>query len=74
MVQFVALETFIRNEGDKIVGALDLKVSTIGELPHIGDEVDNYIVAEGTNAQIIQADKLTFVTLDENDTWYPEQS
>ena len=53
---------------------LDLQVSTAAELPDIGDTIGLYTVAPGSIAQIVQADSPTFVTLDANGTWYPEQS
>lgn len=53
---------------------LDLQVSTAAELPDMGDTIGLYTVAPGSIAQIIQADSPTFVTLDDNGTWYPEQS
>lgn len=53
---------------------LDLQVSTTAELPDIGDTIGLYTVAPGSIAQIVQADSPTFVTLDDDGTWYPEQS
>lgn len=53
---------------------LDLQVSTAEELPDMGDTIGLYTVAPGSMAQIIQADSFTFVTLDDDGTWYPEQS
>lgn len=53
---------------------LDLQVSTAAELPDMGDTIGMYTVAPGSIAQIVQADSPTFVTLDANGTWYPEQS
>ena len=53
---------------------LDLQVSTAAELPDMGDTIGLYTVAPGSIAQIVQADSPTFVTLDANGTWYPEQS
>lgn len=53
---------------------LDLQVSTAEELPDMGGTIGLYTVAPGSMAQIIQADSFTFVTLDDNGTWYPEQS
>lgn len=58
----------------KTVAVLDLQVATAADLPELGGVVENYIVAAGSNAQIVQADELTFVTLDNEGTWYPEQS
>lgn len=53
---------------------MDLQVSTTAELPDMGDTIGLYTVAPGSIAQIIQADSPTFVTLDDDGTWYPEQS
>lgn len=53
---------------------LDLQVSTTAELPDMGDTIGLYTVAPGSIAQIVQADSPTFVTLDDDGTWYPEQS
>lgn len=53
---------------------LDLQVSTAAELPDMGDTIGLYTVAPGSIAQIVQADSPTFVTLDDDGTWYPEQS
>ena len=55
---------------------LDLQVSTAEELPTLGGVVEGtkYKCGIGSAAQIVQADELTFVTLDEDETWYPEQS
>lgn len=53
---------------------LDLQVSTVAELPDMGDTIGLYTVAPGSIAQIIQSDSPTFVTLDDDGTWYPEQS
>lgn len=61
-------------QGGKTVAVLDLQVATAADLPELGGVVENYIVAAGSNAQIVQADELTFVTLDNEGTWYPEQS
>ena len=59
----------------KAIAVLDLQVATADDLPEIGDEVENYIVAAGSNAQIVEADELTFVTLSgDSETWWPSQS
>ena len=50
---------------------LQLQCSTTDDLPSIDDVVGGFKVKPGTIAQLVQAD--TFVTLDYNDTWYPEQ-
>ena len=62
-------------ESGKTIAVLDLQVSTASDLPAIGDVVENYIIAAGSNAQIVRASTPTFVTLDGGDgNWYPEQS
>lgn len=62
-------------ESGKTIAVLDLQVSTASDLPAIGDVVENYIIAAGSNAQIVRASTPTFVTLDGDDgNWYPEQS
>jgi hypothetical protein len=53
---------------------LDLQVSTAAELPDMGGTIGLYTVAPGSIAQIVQANSPTFVTLDDDGTWYPEQS
>lgn len=59
----------------KIIAVLDLQVATAADLPEIGSEVENYIVAAGSVAQIVEADELTFVTLSGgSETWWPDQS
>ena len=52
----------------KPVARLDLQASTAADLPSKGDEVDGYIVAAPSTAQIIQLGK--FGTLDDDDKWY----
>jgi len=59
----------------KPIAKLDLQVATAADLPEIGDEVDGYIVAAGSTAQIVEADEITFVTLSgDSGKWHPEQS
>ena len=61
-------------ESGKTIAVLDLQVSTASDLPAIGDVVENYIIAAGSNAQIVRASTPTFVTLDGDDgNWYPLQ-
>lgn len=61
-------------ESGKTIAVLDLQVSTASDLPAIGDVVENYIIAAGSNAQIVRASTPTFVTLDGGDgNWYPLQ-
>lgn len=73
MIQVMAAD-HKRYENGALMARLDLQVSTRAELPHIGDAVEGYIVAAGTIARIIQSDEPTFLTLDENDSYYPTQS
>lgn len=73
MIQIMAAD-HERYENGVLVARLDLQVSTEEELPHLGDTVENYTVAAGTIAQIIQSDEPTFLTLDEDDDYYPTQS
>lgn len=61
------------NDGMKNA-VLDIQVSTAAELPSLNDVVCGLKIIAGSIAQIIQADSPTFVTLDANGTWYPEQS
>ena len=59
----------------KTIAVLDLQVATAADLPEIGDEVEGYIVAAGSNAQIVEADEITFVTLSgDSEEWWPDQS
>lgn len=61
-------------ESGKTIAVLDLQVSTSADLPSLGDVVENYIIAAGSNAQIVRASTPTFVTLDGDDgNWYPLQ-
>ena len=62
-------------ETGKYIAVLDLQVGTAADLPDAGDTIDEYIVAPGSSAQIVEADEITFVTLS-GDTpgWYPDQS
>ena len=73
MIQVMAAD-HKRYENGVLVARLDLQVSTTDELPHLGDKVEEYTVAAGTIAQIIQSDEPTFLTLDEDDDYYPTQS
>ena len=59
----------------KTVAVLDLQVATAADLPELGDVVENYVVAAGSTAQIVEADVLTYVTLSgESEEWWPDQS
>lgn len=59
----------------KTVAVLDLQVSTAADLPELGGVVENYIIAAGSTAQIVEADAATFVTLSgDSEEWWPDQS
>lgn len=64
----------IRIDVTKDIKVVDMQVSTAAELPDKNENVGGIIIAPGSIAQIIQADSPTFVTLDDDGTWYPEQS
>lgn len=51
---------------------VDMQVSTAQDLPALNGNVEGIIIAAGSIAQIIQTG--AFVTLDDDGTWYPEQS
>ena len=51
---------------------LDIQVSEVSDLPEKDANVGGFKIQPGSIAHIIQAD--TFVTLDDDGTWYPEQS
>lgn len=62
-------------ETGKQVAVVDMQVATAADLPALGDAVGNFIVAGGSNAQIVEAKTLTFVTLSGGSgEWYPPQS
>ena len=59
----------------KTIAVLDLQVGTAADLPELGGVVENYIVAAGTIAQIVEADEPTYVTLSgDSEEWWPDQS
>ena len=59
----------------KTIAVLDLQVATAADLPELGGVVENYIVAAGSTAQIVEADEITFVTLSgDSEEWWPDQS
>ena len=59
----------------KTIAVLDLQVATAADLPELGGVVENYIVAAGSIAQIVEADELTYVTLSgDSEEWWPDQS
>lgn len=68
MKTIIGTPTIIGFMSGKPVARLDMQVSTAEDLPAAGEEVEGYIVAKPSNAQIIQLGKLA--TLDENDKWY----
>lgn len=59
----------------KTIAVLDLQVATAADLPELGGVVENYIVAAGSIAQIVEADEPTYVTLSgDSEEWWPDQS
>lgn len=56
------------------IAVLDGQVSEATDLPTLGGDFCGAKVLPGSTMQIVQADEVTFVTLDANGTWYPEQS
>ncbi len=59
----------------KQVAVVDMQVATAADLPALGDAVGNFIVAGGSNAQIVETDTIAFVTLSgDSGEWYPPQS
>ena len=59
----------------KTFAVLDLQVATAADLPELGGVVENYIVAAGSTAQIVEVDEITFVTLSgDSEEWWPDQS
>lgn len=56
------------------IAVLDGQVSEASELPTLGGDFCGAKVLPGSMMQIVQADEVTFVTLDADGTWYPEQS
>lgn len=52
----------------------DGQVSETTELPTLGGLFCGVKTLAGSVIQIVQADETTFVTLDADGTWYPEQS
>ena len=55
-------------ETDGVNAVFDLQVSTVEELPHIGDAIGSHKVAAGTISQCIQDGR--FYTLDSDDRNY----
>ena len=62
----VRLEWVRKHLNDSAV--LDIQVSTVDELPDIGDEVEGYKIAAGSIAQIVQTGN--WYTLDADEKWY----
>lgn len=62
----VRLELVRKHLEDSAV--LDIQVSTVDELPDIGDEVEGYKIAAGSIAQIVQTGG--WYTLDADEKWY----
>lgn len=62
----VRLELVRKHLEDSAV--LDIQVSTVDELPDIGDEVEGYKIAAGSIAQIVQTGG--WYTLDDDEKWY----
>ena len=56
------------------IAVLDGQVSEATDLPTLGGDFCGAKVLPGSTMQIVQADEVTFVTLDADGTWYPEQS
>lgn len=52
------------------VAVLDLQVSTVSELPGLGDTAERYKIAGGSIAQIIQTGQIA--TLDDDGNWYAD--
>lgn len=69
----IRVEKVRYNDGLKNA-VMDIQVSTAAELPSLNDVVCGLKIIAGSIAQIVQADSPTFVTLDADGTWYPEQS
>lgn len=72
MVKIIKIHETIPDINKKKIRA-DLMVSTSAELP-TPVSIAGFYLLPGCQAQIIQASEPTFVTLDDDGTWYPEQS
>lgn len=72
MVDVLGVIKSWQDETGAVCAKLELQVSTAADLPSEGDVVGGFKVQAGSFAQIIQA--ATVVTLDDDGTWYPEQS
>lgn len=58
----------VRQDITRDIKVVDLQVSTIDELPAIGENIDGIIIAAGSIAQVIQSG--VYFTLDDDGTWY----
>ena len=56
------------------IAVLDGQVSEATDLPTLGGDFCGAKVLPGSTMQIVQAEEVTYVTLDADGTWYPEQS
>lgn len=70
MIQIERIRIHVTND----IKVVDMQVSTAAELPDLDENVEGIVIAAGSIAQIIQADEPTFLTLDDDGTWYPEQT
>lgn len=68
MVQIVDTINIVSYNSGKPSTKMILQVSTVDELPALGDIVEGALVAAGSYAILIQAGKIA--TLDANGTWY----
>lgn len=65
----------IDHETGKIIAVVDMQVGTAADLPELGEVVENYVVAAGSIAQIVEAEEPTWVTLSgDSEEWWPDQS
>ena len=74
MCDFVECIAVIKQDKTHTLAKIGIQVSTAAELPTLGTVFGKYKMGKGSIAQIIQANEPTFVTIDEDGTWYPEQS
>ena len=74
MCDFVECIAVIKQDKTHTLAKIGIQVSTAVELPTLGTVFGKYKMGKGSIAQIIQANEPTFVTIDEDGTWYPEQS
>lgn len=74
MCDFVECIAVIKQDKTHTLAKIGIQVSTSADLPTLGTVFGKYKLGQGSIAQIIQANEPTFVTIDEDGTWYPEQS